>query len=133
MTGGRTPIPKPASKGFSLLELVLALVLLQVGILGTVGMIHLSQRNLQRAELTLRGAVEGGWLAGSLTGFQETGIRTEQWGELSWGPARAPVPSIRIVAWSPVLGDTLISFLSLPRFEGGESLAPGALAPLGSW
>ena len=53
-------------RGFSLVELLLALLLLQVGILATAGMVLLSQQNFRRAELTLRGLLEAGWIADSL-------------------------------------------------------------------
>jgi len=119
--------------GFSLLELVFALVLLQVGILGTVGMIHLSQRNLQRAELTLKGTVEGLWIVGSGTELSGPGIQVERWGEISWVPEPTPVPSLRIHVWSPALRDTLVSFRVLPRIGIQASLEPGAVALLGSW
>jgi hypothetical protein len=132
-SGNRAQVVREGVGGFSLLELVLALVLLHVGILGAVSVIHLAQRNIQRAEITFRSVVEGNWVAGAVAGTQGTGVRTEDWGELSWGPAAMPVPSLRIIAWSPALKDTLVDFLALPRLEGPEILAPGTVASLGSW
>jgi type II secretory pathway pseudopilin PulG len=102
-------------RGFSLVELLLALLLFQVGLLATAGMVFLSQQNFRRAELTLRGMLEAGWIADSLAraGEGEAGTASFPWGEIRWSPASSPVPSIRVSAWSPLEGDTLAVVWSL--------------------
>ncbi len=117
-------------RGFSLLEMVLALLLLQVGVLATVGLIHLSQRNLRRAELTMRGVLEAVWVGDSLSaeGSGASGRRVRPWGELQWSQSSAPTGGHAISVWSPVDGDTLATILALPAFPPPPdgSRAPGS-------
>lgn len=103
------------TRGFSIIELIIALVILQIGVLATAGMILLAQRNLVRAELTLRGVVESRWVADSLAqaGATGSGGRVVDWGELAWSPSSDPIPALRVSAWSPLLRDTLVSLLAL--------------------
>ena len=54
------------TRGHSLLELVLALLLFQVGLLAAAGLVHLSQVNFRRAELTVRATLEADWIGDSL-------------------------------------------------------------------
>jgi hypothetical protein len=111
------------TRGFSLLELIFALLLLQVGLLAGAGMIHLSQANVRRAELTLRAVLEAGWLGDSLVslGAEAPGMVTLPWGTLTWSAQSSPIPSLRIAAWSEVEGDTLATILVLPPVESATS------------
>ena len=104
--------------GFSLVELVLALLVFQVGLLATAGMILLAQRNLLRAELTVRGILEAGLVADSLERMGEigSGLRPYPWGEVSWAPASDEIGGLTVAAFSTLLGDTLVAFRALiPR------------------
>ncbi len=96
-------------RGFSILELLVSLVLFEVGILATVGMIFLAQQNFRRAELTLRGVLETRWVADSLvgTGTSGGGSVSRPWGTISWAPSRDPVPGVLVSALSAGDGDTL--------------------------
>ena len=44
--------------GYSLVELIFALLIFQVGVLGVAGMILTAQQSLTRAQLILRGTLE---------------------------------------------------------------------------
>ena len=110
-------------RGFSLVELVLALLIFQVGILATAGLILTSQRDLVRAELTLIGTLEADLVADSIERFSEpsSGSRRYLWGEVSWSPMVDEIGGLSVVAFSTLLGDTLISLRALP--PGDDSLS----------
>ena len=114
------------NRGFSLLELILALFLFQVGLLGAAGLIHLSEVNLRRAELTVRATLEAEWTGDSLLarGSITPGVAALPWGELRWSVFSSPVPGFRIAAWSEVEGDTLVTLLSLPPLARGVPVFP---------
>jgi len=97
--------------GFSLVELVLALVLFQVGILATAGMVLLAQRNLLRAEVIMKGIFEADLVADSLgrSGENGSGRRRYSWGEVSWTPTSDQLGGLTVVAFSFLLGDTLVA------------------------
>jgi hypothetical protein len=107
-------------RGFSLVEVVLALLIFQVGIMAIFGMVLLSQRNFQRAEVTLRGVLEAGWIADSLFGVGSSGNGSldRPWGKIEWSEESTPVPGIRFSVWSPVQGDTLVRVFSVKPPEG---------------
>jgi Tfp pilus assembly protein PilV len=54
------------SRGSSLAELLVALVVFQVGLLGVAGLVVLAQRNLMRAEIVARGVLEAQLVADSV-------------------------------------------------------------------
>lgn len=91
------------------MELVVALMVFQLGVLATAGMLLQAQRDLQRAEVTLRGVLEGDLLADSLARAGEVGSgrREYGWGEVVWYPANDPLAGLRIVSFSRLLGDTV--------------------------
>ena len=72
--------------GFSLLELILALVILEVGLLGVAGMVLTAQRNFSRAQLVLRGTLEAREAGDSLlvSGTEGEGEVLLPWGILRW-------------------------------------------------
>jgi Tfp pilus assembly protein PilV len=86
-TGGR--------RGFNLLEVVVALVLLQVSLLGVLGLFSLAVRRLNRALQRERAAVEAVAVADSLSGLE----RVEA-GESIRGAWR--------VTWEPLQGGVLV-------------------------
>ena len=57
-------------QGFSFLELIVALLVLELGVLAVAGTLLLAQRNMARAELILRGVLEAGWIGDSLSGAE---------------------------------------------------------------
>ena len=96
------------TRGFSLVELLVALLLFQVGLLATAGMILTSQEIMTRSHLVLRGVVELGRVADSLMGVDgaETGSLARPWGEVEWAPTGQGPGGLVLVALSPA-GDTL--------------------------
>ena len=62
-----------SSHGFSLLELMVALLLFQIGLLAVAGLILLAQENLRESDLVLRAAVEGARVGDSLLRVGEEG------------------------------------------------------------
>ncbi len=121
--------------GFSLVELLLALLIFQVGILATAGMVLVSQRNFRRAELTLRGLLEAGWVADSLAsaGVEGSGSHTYSWGEIAWAPLSGPGSGLRVSAWSPLEGDTLAVVWSLPPLSVVDPPRPDPPPFTGGW
>lgn len=111
-------------RGFSLLELILALLLFQVGMLAAAGLVHLSEVNFRRAELTMRAILEAEWVGDSILslGSMAPGVATFPWGDLSWSVLSSPVPALRIAAWSEMEGDTLFTLLALPPLPAGPPL-----------
>jgi len=93
--------------GFSLLELILALLIFQVGLLGVAGMVLTAQRTLIRAELILRGTLEARRVGDSLlaSGEEEDGELEEPWGQLSWEAGGEGY--LRVVAMGGRDSDTL--------------------------
>jgi hypothetical protein len=111
-------------EGFSLVELVLALVVFQVGLLATAGMVFLAQQNLLRAEVTVRGILEADLVADSLEGIGEVGSgrRPYRWGEVSWAPASDEIGGLNVIAFSTLLGDTVVAFRALIPREDSVAL-----------
>jgi hypothetical protein len=108
------------NKGFSLVEVVLCLLILQVGIIATFGMVLLSQRSFHRAEVTLRGVLEAGWIADSLfsSGTVEDGFLHLPWGDVFWWKESSPVPGLRFSVWSPALEDTVVKHFAVEPAVG---------------
>jgi Tfp pilus assembly protein PilV len=82
---------KPADRvdgrrGSTLLQLILALLLFEVGLLSVAGMVLVGQRTLNRAQLTMRGTLEGKRVGDSLlaTGARGDGEASRPWGVLRW-------------------------------------------------
>lgn len=128
-------VPGPSNggvrDGFSLVELLFALVVFQVGILGVAGMILMAQRNLMRAEITARGVLEAQLVADSVrdAGTGGSGSAVHPWGEVSWRPAPGIPGGVRAVAFSNHGGDTVAVVTTWPRLgavAGGPVPAGGA-------
>ncbi len=111
--------------GFSLLELIFALVIFQIGLLGVAGMLLTAQRTLTRAELILRGATSGRAVGDSLLAGGEwaNGRSDVPWGTVSWGPS--PEGSLRVVAIGGEASDTLAVLHFWPPLSPGHP--PGGL------
>lgn len=93
-------------RGFSLVELIVALLILAVGLLATVGMVLTSQRILARADLLHRSVLEGDAVAAALLrgDEDETGEVAFRWGTLQWSPATDGGGGVRIVGLGPGAG-----------------------------
>jgi type II secretory pathway pseudopilin PulG len=72
--------------GFTLLEVVVALLLLEVAVLGAVGTLTVASRTLAEAEHLERAVSETEGVLDSLTGFPgaESGQRPFSGGQLEW-------------------------------------------------
>jgi Tfp pilus assembly protein PilV len=119
-----------STEGFSLLELILAILIFQVGILGVAGMVLTAQRTLTRAQLILRGTLEAREVGDSIlsAGAVGAGEMMRPWGGLSWtdeGPA-----GLKVVATMPGGEDTLAVIRVWPPVGGG-AVAPDSLAITG--
>lgn len=113
------PTALRSAGGFSLLELVLALLIFQIGVLGVAGMVLTAQRTLTRAHLILRGTLDGRGMADSLLaeGTEEAGEMVRPWGGLAWtneGPR-----GLKVVATTRGGRDTLAIIRIWPPAEGG--------------
>jgi prepilin-type N-terminal cleavage/methylation domain-containing protein len=119
--------------GFSLIELVIALVIFQVGLLATAGMVVLAQRNLLRAEITVRGVLAAGWVADSLERVNDPGQgrRAHPWGEVSWLPADDEIGGVLVAVFSPLLGDTLVRLRAVEAHRGEPDRSIGPVPPGG--
>ena len=78
-----------ARGGFNLLEVVVALVLLQVSLLGVLGLFTLASRRLTRALLLERATAEASAVADSLSRFGSSAAGTSIRGDwrVSWEPS----------------------------------------------
>jgi len=94
-------------QGFTLLEVVVALLLLEVGVIGALGMLTLSSRALGRAERLERAVAEAEGVLDSLAGSipSDDGARAYDGGELRWSLLSGG--EIHLVAVGPS-GDTLL-------------------------
>jgi len=103
-------------RGFTLVELLVALLLLQIGLLATTGMILLAQRNLILAEVTLRATLEAEAAADSLllAGEGGDGGLPRPWGELRWGPHPSGGGALRVLGLSASGADTLAQVTAWP-------------------
>ena len=115
------------AEGFSLVELLFALLVFQVGVLGVAGMVLMAQQNLMRAEITARGVLEAQLAADSVrdAGSGGSGSATHAWGQVSWGPAPDVPGGVRAVAVSNHGGDTVAAVTVWP----GPVVAAGSPMP----
>ncbi len=96
------------SRGFTLIEVVVALVLLEIGVLGVVGTLLLAARTLTEAELTTRAAAATAMAADSLEahGFMGPGVDSFPGGVVRWEAALDPGRAV--VVATDAHGDTLV-------------------------
>jgi Tfp pilus assembly protein PilV len=75
---------RPRSEGFSLLELVVALLLLEVLLLGVIASLHLASTMARRARVAEEALWEAGALADSIRSGRTDGAgrRSRPWGSL---------------------------------------------------
>jgi hypothetical protein len=114
--------------GCSLVELIVALLLLQVGVLAVSGMVLLAQRQMALAELSARGVLEAQWVADSLLARggglpTEEGIQHFPWGEVRFFPGDLGLGGVRMIATRHGGSDTLAVIRRWSPMAG--SLPPG--------
>ena len=115
--------PHPFGNGYSLVELVVALVIFQIGLLGVAGMVLTAQKTLARAQLIMRGTLEASRVGDSLLAGEGEG-RGEldrAWGLISWAPDREG--TLRVVALAGNGSDTLSNLLFWAPEDGGRQVS----------
>ena len=122
--------------GFSLVEVVVALLVLEVGLLASAGMILSAQRTLARARLLQHAVMEASRTADSLTaaGWTTRGFRSFAGGRVEWIPEDDEEDGVRIFAVGVQSGDTLIRMRTWSLANGSTltSGQPPLSAPSGS-
>jgi hypothetical protein len=115
--------------GFSLVELVLALLLFQVGLLAVAGMVLTAQEMLQRSHLVLRSTLEMTRVGDSILslGGGEGGDLNLMWGRLAWEPMGGSEGSLRIWVVDGSGTDTLATLQLAPPACPGWGLEKEAL------
>ncbi len=106
--------------GFTLVEILVALVVLEVGLLGVVGTLVLAARTLTRAELEEAGTADVERVFDSLVAGRVTsgeGTVPSRWGEVRWTATAGG--SLRLVFGSPI--DTALVVVEgiAPELPGG--------------
>jgi hypothetical protein len=122
----RPPDPPGGSRGSSLLELVFALLLLQVGLMGVAGMVLTGQRSLNRAQLILRATVDVARIGDSLRALEDpgAGILDAPWGTVAWFPGDEG--SLRVLGTRAAGGDTLAALWLWPLPGKGGATTSGS-------
>ena len=116
--------------GSSLIEVIVALLLLQVGLLATAGMVLSAQRVLSRARTLQRGVLEAVRSADSLRewGWTTGGERAFPGGRVEWIPEKVRAEGIRIFSLGTANADTLVRLRAWSAVEP-SSLTPGRSPP----
>lgn len=119
--------------GFSLVELLMALLLFQVGLVGVAGTFLVAQRTLSRSQLVMRGTLAAMRVGDSVlaVGGPPSGLVEERWGRLSWRTDSDG--GLQLASTGAEVNDTLFSLTIWPEPESlsvpGDSLA-GPRAPI---
>lgn len=105
-------------RGFTLVEVLVALVVLEVGLLGVVGTVVLASRVLAAAEDRERALAGASLLLDSLAAAEGSGVgrASGPWGEIEWSRD----------------GGALVTLRVLPR-GGRPWIVQGAGLPVGGW
>ena len=109
-----------AQAGASLLELLIALLIFQVGLLGVAGLLLTAQRALGRSQLIMRGTLALVRTGDSLHADAEgaavaAGGKEEPWGTVSWLPGGEG--QLHLLATGSEASDTLSSLTIWPPPE----------------
>lgn len=112
--------------GFSLVEVVVAVLILEVGLLACAGMILSAQRTLARARLLQRAVMEASRTADSLTevGWSVKGSRPFLGGMVEWIPEDDGRDGVRIFSVGIEPGDTLIRMRAWSLAQDAEKRPP---------
>lgn len=107
--------------GFSLVELMVALLLFQIGLLGVAGMVFTAQENLRRAEGILRGTLTGILVGDSVMarGLEGRGAVDRMWGRVIWASGTVLSEGLGVWVLEREGADTLIH-LRLWAASGGR-------------
>lgn len=102
----------PRSRGFTLLEVVIALLVLEIAVVGAVGLVVLASATLSRAERLERATARAEGILDSLARSVAPvdGVAAWEAGEILWWVG--PGGEVRLVASGPA-GDTLLTLASL--------------------
>ena len=106
------PCRAPATRGFTLLEVVVALLVLEIAVIGAVGTLVLAAATLGRAERLERAAARAEGVLDSLAraSAPSDGAASYRAGQLRW--TAGPAGEVRLVATGPT-GDTLLEVASI--------------------
>jgi Tfp pilus assembly protein PilV len=112
--------------GFSLVETLVAVLVLEVGLLACAGMILSAQRTLARARLLQRAVMETSRSADSLTelGWSVKGSRAFPGGKVEWIPEEDGRNGVRIFSVGIESGDTLIRMRAWSLAQDAEKGPP---------
>ena len=94
-----------------MVEVIVAIVVLEIGVLGVMGTLLLASRTMAAAEVRERAVLEARRVADSLwtEGVLDAGARATDWGEVTWtSPGEGY--AVEVVARNPS-GDTLVSLM----------------------
>ncbi len=130
---------RSAQGGFSLLELIIALFIFQVGLLAVAGMILMAQEEMRRSALILRGTVEAVRMGDSLmeVGVEGEGEVETGWGWMKWASSGSTEGDLRMWALAADGADTLAALRVWPppgfRYPlgGSETVHAGGALPGG--
>jgi prepilin-type N-terminal cleavage/methylation domain-containing protein len=127
MSGG----VRPGQAGFSLLEVIFALLLLTVGLLATAGIVQSAQHALSRGVLIQRGVLESTRTADSLRerGWTTGGERAFPGGRVEWVPEGTWAEGIRVFALGGQRNDTLVRLRVWSLVASGPPQGQGESSP----
>jgi hypothetical protein len=114
--------------GFSLVELMVALLLLQIGLLGVAGMVFSAQENLRRAEGILRGTLTAILVGDSVMarGLEGRGSVDREWGRVIWVSGEVLSEGTGVWVLDREGADTMVHLrLWAGPGEGGSLAPPG--------
>jgi hypothetical protein len=116
------------TRGFSLVELLVAILVLQLGVLAVTGTVLLAQRTMSRAQLTLRAVLEAEWIGDSILAREGeevgSGSTVLPWGSVEWTPADLGIGGLRLVATLGPGEDTVAVVFLWPRLPDTLLSAP---------
>ncbi len=120
---------KGCASGFSLLELLIALLIFQVGLIGVAGTLLVAQETVHRSQLLSRATLAAMQVGDSVLVADAGGAGSVEraWGRVSWRPHGEG--GMAVASTGPEGSDTLFFFVAWPTVAGfevfGDSLGGG--------